>query len=232
MKLFALRVRISQQVEIAAAHEFEAAADEANGAIAQLVGLPAGTSWNAGTPEQALRKDAIALARQAAVDGPEREAEPVTTLVRQTLGRAALWPPHDDAPQAQRGVGARGEVRVERDDDRSRRRRACAAHEHHGQPGMALIDEPIAAVSRTAFKRWCNRGEATRVRETFRRRYDENGAGVEMRQPDDGSSIRSQVRIDRETGAPSGVSLVRESWAGRPDSRRPLGSRADSRDCV
>lgn len=89
---------ISQQGEIATAHQFEAGTCQTNGAVAQLVGLPGDSRWNACTPEQALRHDAIALAGQAAVQCAEREAEPQSPLPCQPLRRTPVWSPRDDTP--------------------------------------------------------------------------------------------------------------------------------------
>jgi hypothetical protein len=67
---------------------------------------------------------------------------------------------------------------------------------------MAVVDEPVASVVPAALE--CRRHpfEAARITESPRRRSNENDSGIEMRQPDDGRSIRSQIRIDRETGSP------------------------------
>ena len=230
--LLALRPRISQQVDIAALHQLEAGAGQTDGAVAQLVRLPGGTGRNACTPEQALRNYAIALASQAAVECAESEAKPVTSLPCQPLWRTAVWPPNDDAPQPQRGVGARGEVRVEWDDGRDWRRHACVANEHDGQSAMMLVDEPIVAIGRAAFKRRPDRAYVAGICERLRGRRNENGAGIEMRQPDDWRSIRPQIRIDRETGVPSAKSPARKILPDQQRRRRQLESRAGSRDCA
>jgi len=97
---------------------------------------------------------------------------------------------------------------------------------------MTLVDKPIVAISRVAFKRSRDRAKATRTCEILRRRRDENGAGVEMQQPNDWRSIRSQIRIDRETGVPTAGSPVREIQLGQHGRRQLPDSRAGSQDCV
>ena len=81
-----------------------------------------------------------------------------------------MWPPNDDAPQAPRRVGPRGEVCVEWNGDRERRRGVRSTNEHDGQPAMMLVDKAIAAISRAAFKRRRDRAKATRICEILRRR--------------------------------------------------------------
>ena len=115
--LFTLALAISQQGQIATAHQFDAEACQTNAAVAQLVGLPAGTGWNACNSEQALRDDAIALAGQAPVQCTKREAEPHSTLSRQPLRRTHVRAPGNDTPQPQCCGRARGKIRIERNDD-------------------------------------------------------------------------------------------------------------------
>ena len=67
---------------------------------------------------------------------------------------------------------------------------------------MPVIDEPVLAVGGAARERWCERVDRTGVSEGLWRRRDENGARIEMRQPDDGSAVRPKIRIDREIVTP------------------------------
>src|SRR5215831_214302 len=161
-RLFAFGPAISQQVAIAPAHQREAGARQPNGAVAQLVGLPGSTGRNACASEQALRNDAIALAREAAVECTEREAEPRSALPCQPVRRAAVWSPNDDAPQPQRCSGARGKIRVERDDHGRWRGRARTADKYDGQATVRIGDQPIVGTRRTAFIQWSDRAEVTR----------------------------------------------------------------------
>jgi len=78
---------------------------------------------------------------------------------------------------------------------------------------VTLVDEPIARVACAALKCRRHAFEAARVPETIRRCRNNNGAGIEMRQPDDGRPIRSKIRIDQETGAPTSGAEPRETRA-------------------
>ena len=106
-------------------HQLHAGARQTNGAVAQLVCLPAGAGRNTRAAEQDLRYGAIGLISQAAVERAQREREPVTSVSRQPIGWTAVRPASGDAPQAERRIGARVEVGVERNDDRGRRRRTA-----------------------------------------------------------------------------------------------------------
>jgi hypothetical protein len=99
-KLFALRPRISQQGEIATSHQLEAGARQTNGAVAQLVCLPAGTGRNSGAAEQDLRNGAISFTGQAAVERAQRKPKPVTPLAGEAIGWTAAWSARCDAPEA------------------------------------------------------------------------------------------------------------------------------------
>src|SRR6516162_8030390 len=91
---------------------------------------------------------------------PWTNSEPSTSCFGFTVGTVGVWPPNDDAPQAERRVGARGEVCVEWDGDGERRRDARSTNEHDGQPAVMLVDKPIAAIIRPAFKRPRDRAKA------------------------------------------------------------------------
>ena len=145
-KLIALRAWISQQVEIAALHQLQARARQANGPVAHVVCLPAGTCRNARAAEQRRRNNPIGFASKAAVERAQRKPKSLTSLPRQPISRMAARSAGGGAPQAQPGIGARGEVRIERDDDRRWRRGVRAADEHDWQTTMAVVDEPIVAV--------------------------------------------------------------------------------------
>ena len=212
-------------------HQLHSGARQTDGAIAQLVCLPGGAGRNTRAAEQALCNGTIGLIGQAGVEGAQRDREPVTSVPRQPFRRTDARPASGDAPEAERRIGTRAKVSVERDDNGGRRCCAGAANEHHRQTTVTLVDEPVAPVACAALK--CRRHpfEAARIPETIRRRRNNHGAGIEMRQPDDGRPIRSQIRIDRETAAPTSGAAPRET---RPRQRRrplPPDSRAGIRDC-
>jgi hypothetical protein len=178
--LLALWPRISQQVEIASLHQLQAGARQTNGPVAQLVCLPAWTGRNARRAEQSLRDGPISFASKAAVKRTEGKPKPVTSLPGQTIRRTAARSAGGEAPQAQCGIGARGEVRVERDEDR-RWRRGARSDEHRGQTSITVANEPIVAVIRGALECRRRQANAARISESLRRRRDENCARIEMR---------------------------------------------------
>ena len=141
----------------------------------------------------------------------------MTTLSCQPLRRAAVRSSHDDAPQPSCRIGAHGEVCVERDDGCDRRARPSTMNEQHGRSAVMLVDKPIFAVSRAALKQRRNRAEVARISERPWRWGNDNGARIEFGQPNDRRSIRSQIRIDRETEAPSAKSTAPENG---PDRQR------------
>ncbi len=81
------RFSLPQQVEIAALHQLHASAHKANGAVAQVMRLPAGTGRGACVAEQSRRNDAIGLASKAPIKRTQRKTKAMTPLVCQTAGR-------------------------------------------------------------------------------------------------------------------------------------------------
>jgi len=58
------------------------------------------------------------------------------------------------------------------------------------------------AVDGAAGECWREQADWTGVSEGLRRRRDENGAWIEMRQPDDRCAARSKIWMDREIVTP------------------------------
>ena len=73
---------MTQQIEIAAAHQLQAAAAEPDGPIAQIVGLPGRPGCGGSFAEQALGNDAIRIAGQASIESAEGKQESSTLLRR------------------------------------------------------------------------------------------------------------------------------------------------------
>lgn len=71
----------AQQGEIVAAHQRHPGLHEANGSIAQIVGLPP-KFGNAGFPKQVFCYRAIAVAFDSSIERPHCEDEPLTPLLR------------------------------------------------------------------------------------------------------------------------------------------------------
>ena len=88
------------------------------------------------------------------------------------------------------------------------------------------------AVGGAARECWCEQADWTGVSEGLRRRRDENGAWIEMRQPDDRRAVRSKVRMDREIVTPIARSGTPTTQPDRRSHRRPLDNRADTPDCA
>jgi hypothetical protein len=175
---------MTQQIEVAAAHQFQAAAAQADGPVTDIVGLPARPGWNAGVTDQALCDDAIGVAGKAAIERAENKPEPLTLSQRQTVRPPARGPARGKAPEAQRRIGTRNEIGIERDDGGCRRRRVSAIDEDDRQTVTTVLNEPVLAVGGQARK--CQRHGSDRARvERLRRRGDQNRGGIEMRRPND-----------------------------------------------
>jgi len=219
-----------QEVEIAALHQLHAGPHQANGPVTQVVCLPAGTDRDACAAEQSRRDDAIGLAGKARVQRAEGKDKAVTSLPRQPIRRSAAPSADSETPEAQCRINACVEIRIERNDDRGWQIRVCAANEQGGQSTVTVIEDPMFAVDGGA--RECPREQAdwTGVSEGLRRRRDENGAWIEMRQPDDRCAVRSKIRMDREIVTPIARSATPITQADRRSHRRPSDNRADSSD--
>src|SRR5215468_2033473 len=82
---------ITQQIEVSAAHQVQAAAAGPDGPIAQVVSLPGQPGCNARFAEQTLGDDAIRVAGQAPIERAEGKDESLTllwcpTILRLTIG--------------------------------------------------------------------------------------------------------------------------------------------------
>ena len=73
---------VPEQSAIAATHERQTRLDQANGAIAEIMGLPAPFRNSVG-PKQPSRYRAIAVSFDAAIKRPYREDKPLASLKRQ-----------------------------------------------------------------------------------------------------------------------------------------------------
>src|SRR5258708_8413275 len=111
------RFSLPQQVEIAALHQLHASAHKANGAVAQVMRLPAGTGGGACVAEHTRRNDAIGLASKAPIKRTQRKTKAMMPLVCQPIRRTDAWAADNETPEAQCCVGACGEISIERDDD-------------------------------------------------------------------------------------------------------------------
>ena len=224
-------MRMTQQIEVSATHQLQAAAAEPDGPIAQIVRLPSRPSCSGRFAEQALGNDAVRVASQAPIERAERKYESSTLLERQRPLWSATGPAHGGAPQMQRRIGARGEIGVQRNHNGRRCRSVCTADEHNGQTATTVIDEPMlisGSLAREYRRQGANRA---RIRERLWSRCNEHGAGIEMRQPDYRRAICLKIRIDREIAAPIAGSPPRKFQAARRSRRRRSDNRADMRDC-
>ena len=224
-------MRMTQQIEVSAAHQFQAAAAEPDGPIAQIVCLPGRPSCNARFAEQALGNDAIRVVGQASIERAEGKYESLTLLERQRPLWSTPGPARGDAPQTQRRIGPRGEIGVQRNHNGRRRRSVCTADEHHGQTTTTVIDEPMLTFGGLAREYRRQGADRVRIGERLRSRRNEHSAGIEMRQPDYRRSIGLKIRIDREIVAPIAGSPSWKFQAGRRSHRQLPDNRADMRDC-
>jgi hypothetical protein len=182
-------VRMTQEIEVSTAHEPQAAAAETDGPIAQIVGLPIRPGWNAGFAEQGSGDHAIRMAGKASVESAEGKFEPPASLGRHAPRRPVADPAGRGAPQTERRFRAYGKICVERDHDGSRRCGAGTADEDDRQTVVPVVNEPMLTVGGPA--RECRPQVADRARfcKRLRSRSDENGGGIEIRQPYDQSAI-------------------------------------------
>ena len=139
-------VRMTQEIEVSAAHEPQAAAAETDGPIAQIVGLLIRPGWNAGFAEQGSGDHAIRMAGKASVESAEGKFEPPASLGRHALRRPAADPAGRGAPQTERRFRAYGKICVERDHDGSRRCGAGTADEDDRQTVVPVVSEPMLTV--------------------------------------------------------------------------------------
>ena len=178
--LLALSNRITQQFEVTALHQGYACPRQADGAVAQVVRLPSDACGDARCAEESLRNCPICFAIKTAVERAKREDEPLATLQRQAIGRAPAWSAGGKPPEAERGIGAGGEVRIERDDGSNWRQSIRAIDEHQGHTTVTIVHDQIIAAGAAAFKCRYHRTEGACAPETLRRRDDENSTGIEI----------------------------------------------------
>ena len=154
---------VAQQVEIAALHQLHASAHKANGAVAQVMRLPAGTGRGACVAEQSRRNDAIGLASKAPIKRTQRKTKAMTPLVCQPIRRTDAWAADNETPEAQCCVGACGEISIERDDD-------CGGKSPFASPmstaGRRLCPSSTSQYSPSAARR-ANAGVSTPIRLAF-----------------------------------------------------------------
>jgi len=93
------RLLLPQQVEIVALHHLQAGAHQANGPVAQVMRLPAGTGWNACVAEQSSRGDAIGLAGKAPIKRTQRKTKAVTLLSRPSIWWTSALSASNETPQ-------------------------------------------------------------------------------------------------------------------------------------
>ena len=117
--LSAATVRMEQQPEIAAFHQAEAISDQADRAIAEIMGLP-GAAREAAKGEEDFRDLAIACLIETTVERTQGKKEPVSPRPRQGRRIRAWISSRQSAPEAKRRVGAEVEQLVERQDDARR----------------------------------------------------------------------------------------------------------------
>jgi hypothetical protein len=220
-----------KQIEIAALHEIEARSHQADRAVAEVVRLPGPAGWNARYAEQDARDLPVRLAGEMSIERPQATHESSALMLRKMIGRTPTWPAHGKPPQAGRSLGPRDEVLIEWDNDRCRRVGARAIGKQRCEPAIGVVDEPIFALDDTPLEYWSQAADVTRIAEGHRRWRNNNCRGINAWPPDQRCAICWQIRIDRETSAPSVALGVPGSRFGRISFEQPLENRGDSWDC-
>ena len=100
----------------------------------------------------------IGFSGEVAVERAEGKHKPLSSLRRQTVGQTPARSATEVPPQAERCVGARREVCIQRDDGRDGHRRVGAPNQYHGQTTIGVADAQIVAVRRMALE--CRRQPA------------------------------------------------------------------------
>jgi hypothetical protein len=120
-------------------------------------------------------------------------------------------------------IRAGREISIERDDDCGGQIRVRAADEKGGQPAVTVIDDPMFAVGGTAGECGWEHADRAGASERLWRGRDENGAWIEMCQPDDRRAVR-QARLTRErVSRPRRFSVAGYMFrSGQRRSRCPL----------
>jgi hypothetical protein len=228
--LLALSTRIMQQFEVTAPHKCHPCPRQADGAVAQVVRLPPDACGDARRAEESLRNCPICLAIKTAIQRTESEDQPLATLQRQAIRRAPAWSAGGKPPKAERSLGARGEVRIERDDGSNWRHSIRAIDEHQGHTTVTIVHDQIIAARAEAFKCRYHGTEGACAPETLRRRGDEYSTGIEMGQPDQRSSTGGKIWIDREIVIPNAERVLRRGHLLSSLRERLPGSRVGNQD--
>jgi hypothetical protein len=154
---------LPQQVQIAALHQLQAGADQANGPVTQIIRFPAATYGNVCVAEQSRRDDAIGRAGKACIERTKCKTKAVSSAPRQPIRRARAPSAGNETPETQCWIGAYAEISIERDEDRGGQVTVRAADEHRGQAVMPVIDEPVFAST----ARRANAGVSIPIRPAF-----------------------------------------------------------------
>jgi hypothetical protein len=212
-------------------HEIKARSHQADRAVAEVVRLPGRTGWNARYAEQDARDLPVRLAGEMPIERSQAKHESSTLMLRKMIGRTSTWPAHGKPPQAGRGLGSRYEVLIEGNHDGCGRIGARAIGKQGCEPAISVVDEPIFALDDTPLEYWSQAADVTRIAEDHRRWCNNNRRGINAWPPDQRGAICWQIRIDRETSAPSVALVVPGSRLGRISFEQPRENHGDSWDC-
>jgi hypothetical protein len=91
---------LPQEVQIAALHQPDGGAHQANGPVAEVMRPPAWTGGNAYVAEQAGCNDAVGGAGKVPVECAKRKTKTMTSLPRQPIRRTAAWAADNKTPEA------------------------------------------------------------------------------------------------------------------------------------
>lgn len=111
---------VAQQRAIAAADESQSALNQADGAIAEIVGFP-GALGNSTFPKQGLSDRAVAVSFLSAVECAQRKRQPLPSLCRQWIDRSCGRLFAEGSPKAMSRLAAKMEISIEWELDRNGR---------------------------------------------------------------------------------------------------------------
>ena len=135
-------IGVEQKKTIAALRHVDAEPDEADGAVAQIVTLPAALG-DAGDAEQRAGNLAIARIAEPAVERAQGEDKPVPARWRQCRGIVTGVSAGQAAPETKRGGGANLEELVKRQEDSER---SVSIVEMYTQRGATALDKTFGII--------------------------------------------------------------------------------------
>lgn len=174
---------LTEEVEIAAAHEVETGSHQTNAAVPDIMCLPGRPGRNARCTEQGPRDLSICCAGEVTVERLQRKREPSALMRGQTIGSTLTHSVRSKPSQANCRLNSRGEACVERNDDRCWRVGARPVHEYGGQSILDTVEKQVLALGGDTPECWGEVADADRIDKHRWRRRDDNGRRIKSWQP-------------------------------------------------